>query len=77
MTDERWYAWGSSIKNDNDLTVGVAVGRNLDFDTIDARTRLMAAAPLMRDMLLALRAYAPEQIDAIMVRIDTPLSIDL
>ena len=77
MTDERWYAWGSSIKNDDDLTVGVAVGKNLDFDTIDARARLMATAPLMRDMLLALRVYAPEQIDAIMARIDTPSSIDL
>lgn len=72
MTDERWYAWGSSIKNDNDLTVGVAVGRNLDFDTIDARARLMAAAPLMRDMLLALRVYAPAQIDAIIERIEKP-----
>ena len=77
MTDERWYAWGSLIKNDDDLTVGVVVGKNLDFDTIDARARLMATAPLMRDMLLALRVYAPEQIDAIMARIDTPSSIDL
>lgn len=70
MHDERWYAWGSSVKDDDDKTVGLAVGRGLDFDTIDARARLMAAAPLMRDMLLALRAYAPEQIDSIMKRLE-------
>jgi|688.fasta_scaffold1753459_2 hypothetical protein len=70
MHDERWYAWGPSVKDDNDKTVGVAVGKSMDFDTIDARARLMAAAPLMRDMLLALRAHAPEQIDSIMARLE-------
>jgi len=77
MTDERWYAWGSMIRDDNDQFIGQAIGRNLDFDTIDARARLLAAAPLMRDMLLALRVHAPDQIDAIMARIDTPSSVDL
>jgi hypothetical protein len=70
MHDERWYAWGASILNDDDHCVGVAVGKSMDFDTIDARARLMAAAPLMRDMLLALRVYAPEQVDSIMKRLE-------
>lgn len=70
MNDMRWYAWGSMVRDDDDRFVGQAIGKNLDFNTIDARARLMAAAPLMRDLLLALREHAPDQIDAIMVRID-------
>jgi hypothetical protein len=70
MHDERWYAWGPSILNDDDHYVGFAVGKSMDFDAIDARARLMAAAPLMRDMLLALRVHAPEQIDSIIARLE-------
>ena len=77
MKDERWYAWGNSIKNDDDQSVGVAFPDRLDFDTMYSRARLMAAAPAMRDLLLALRVYAPDQIDAIMARINTPSFIDL
>jgi hypothetical protein len=68
MNDMRWTAHGPTIRDDDDRIVGQAIGD--DFDTIDAHARLMAAAPLMRDMLLALRMYAPAQINAIMARID-------
>jgi len=70
MNDNRWFASGPTIRDDDDRIVGQAIGRNMDFNVIDARARLMAAAPLMRDLLLALREHAPGQIDAIMERIE-------
>jgi hypothetical protein len=68
MTDNRWTAHGPTIRDDNDRIVGQAIGDDLDM--IEANARLMAAAPLMMDMLLALRVYAPGQVDAIIARIN-------
>lgn len=68
MNDNRWFANGPTIRDDDDRIVGQTIGD--DFDVIDANARLMAAAPLMRDLLLALREHAPDQVDAIMNRID-------
>ena len=67
MNDNRWFASGPTIRDDDDRIIGQTIGD--DFDVIDANARLMAAAPLMRDLLLALREHAPDQVDAIMKRI--------
>jgi hypothetical protein len=68
MTDVRWKAYGPTIRDDDDRIIGQAIGDN--FDVIDFNAKLMAAAPLMLDMLLTLRHHAPEQIDAILKRIN-------